>query len=132
MKCFFIQFDFASGCSNNFQCKDHKACLNGNCINPCKLKSYCEDLANCHVVNHIAVCKCPKGYKGSPSGGCDPGKYTRPKPIAMSFITSTKNNLFCIIVSCVTRKVLQHISRPVVQVPSLKGLGAKSLWFGRR
>ena len=62
-------------CSNNGNCQKYEACFNTMCINPCNFKFYCAKSAFCHVVNHIAVCSCPRNYSGSPRVHCERGNH---------------------------------------------------------
>lgn len=57
-------------CETNADCGINKQCLNFKCINPC---SQCGENAECETVkDHVAVCKCPKGFYGDPLILCRP------------------------------------------------------------
>lgn len=55
-------------CVQNEDCQITKACFNQKCGDPCN--DACGDNALCNVVNHKAVCSCPKGFMGSPYLQC--------------------------------------------------------------
>lgn len=58
------------GCRSDGECQSHEACLNGQCISPCK----CGINAICEVNNHQPTCKCAPGYKGNALIQCQPSK----------------------------------------------------------
>ena len=55
-------------CIINDECGKSEACVNKKCLNPCA--GACGVSAECHVRNHLAICKCPKGYQGDPFRQC--------------------------------------------------------------
>ncbi|XP_018323516.1 adhesive plaque matrix protein 2 [Agrilus planipennis] len=57
-------------CESDSECGPQSACLEFRCQNPC---SQCGENAECEGVrNHVAVCKCPRGYFGNPLISCKP------------------------------------------------------------
>lgn len=58
------------GCKANSECESGKACVNGNCINPCLLGNGCGTNAECFVVGNRAECRCLSGYRGNPDVQC--------------------------------------------------------------
>lgn len=59
------------GCRSNSECDSGKACLNGNCINPCLVENPCAPSAECFVNNNRAECRCLSGYRGNPYEQCN-------------------------------------------------------------
>lgn len=60
------------GCRSNSDCPDDRACINGQCINPCVYEHPCASQAECIVQNHLALCRCPQGKVGNPYTTCRP------------------------------------------------------------
>lgn len=58
------------GCRIDSECDSGKACLNGNCVNPCLVNDPCGINAECYVYNNKATCKCLSGYRGNPQDRC--------------------------------------------------------------
>lgn len=58
------------GCRSDAECDSGKACVNGNCINPCVVSNPCARNAECYVVGSRAECRCPSGYRGDPRDRC--------------------------------------------------------------
>ena len=61
-------------CLNHDECRGHLACSGFKCIDPCI--GACGIDAKCEVVNHNAICSCPKGYTGHPYNRCILCKFT--------------------------------------------------------
>jgi hypothetical protein len=55
-----------AGCRSNNDCPAKEACINGQCVNPCR----CGVGAVCEIRDHNPICKCPPGTVGNPSSGC--------------------------------------------------------------
>ena len=55
-------------CVQNEDCPSSKACFNQKCGDPCI--EACGVNALCNVINHKAVCSCPRGFIGSPFLQC--------------------------------------------------------------
>ncbi|XP_028157244.1 uncharacterized protein LOC114350564 isoform X7 [Ostrinia furnacalis] len=55
-------------CTINSECPASLACLRQKCEDPCP--GSCGIDANCHVLNHVAVCVCNEGYTGDPFTRC--------------------------------------------------------------
>lgn len=55
-------------CTIDSECASNRACLRQKCTDPCP--GSCGTGAQCLVVNHMAVCTCPKGYIGDPFVNC--------------------------------------------------------------
>lgn len=58
------------GCRIDSECDSGKACVNGNCINPCIVKDPCGINAECYVNRNRAECRCLSGYRGNPFDRC--------------------------------------------------------------
>ncbi|RZC36324.1 hypothetical protein BDFB_000159 [Asbolus verrucosus] len=58
------------GCRIDSECESGKACINGNCINPCLVKDPCGINAECYVYQNRAECRCLSGYRGNPLERC--------------------------------------------------------------
>ena len=71
-------------CVQNEDCHPNKACFNQmTCGDPCV--NACGENALCNVINHKAVCSCPRGYIGSPFVQCSkPREPPLPKPECVS------------------------------------------------
>ena len=55
-------------CSINPDCPSNRACVREKCIDPCP--GSCGPNAECQVVNHNPICRCPTGYDGDPFREC--------------------------------------------------------------
>lgn len=55
-------------CTINSECPASLACVRQKCEDPCP--GSCGVEANCHVLNHVAVCVCNDGYTGDPFSRC--------------------------------------------------------------
>lgn len=58
------------GCRSDSECESGKACVNGNCINPCLVRDPCGINSECYVYGNRAECRCLSGYKGNPLDRC--------------------------------------------------------------
>lgn len=56
-------------CKNNNECADTLACVQGQCISPCK-SLLCGQNAYCEPENHAAWCRCRVGFTENESGEC--------------------------------------------------------------
>ncbi|KAG8227100.1 hypothetical protein J437_LFUL007437 [Ladona fulva] len=52
----------AIGCRSDSECPTTRACINGQCENPCDKDPCSAESAKCTAYNHRAVCSCPPGY----------------------------------------------------------------------
>lgn len=57
------------GCRSSSDCSFKTACINSLCQNPCSMKT-CGAHALCFSINHEASCRCPEGYFGDSTLGC--------------------------------------------------------------
>ena len=55
-------------CLRSSDCPSNQACVNSKCKDPCP--GTCGPNAECHVVNHLAMCNCYPGYTGNPFTFC--------------------------------------------------------------
>ena len=51
-------------CISNSECRDNQACQDYKCVDPRQLS--CGSGADCQVNNHVAICRCPRGFTGDP------------------------------------------------------------------
>lgn len=58
------------GCRSDSECDSGRACINGNCINPCVIDNPCGLNAECFVSGNRAECRCLSGYRGNPFESC--------------------------------------------------------------
>lgn len=56
-------------CTLSAECARSFACVNSECIDPCK--NACGLRARCRVVNHSPICFCPNGMTGNPLTICN-------------------------------------------------------------
>ncbi|ETN60100.1 dumpy [Anopheles darlingi] len=61
----------AIGCRVDSECESSKACVNGNCVNPCLDNDPCGLGAECYGRANRAECRCPSGYRGNPLVQCN-------------------------------------------------------------
>lgn len=59
-------------CTSSMECQRDQACINNNCVNPCKDLSPCDSGFLCKVVNHKVSCQCPT--ESSENSKCTKGK----------------------------------------------------------
>ncbi|XP_037076509.1 neurogenic locus notch homolog protein 1-like isoform X2 [Pollicipes pollicipes] len=57
-------------CVSDAECASRQACVQNRCRNACT--GACGTGAQCDAVNHRAICKCPKYYRGDGLTGCYP------------------------------------------------------------
>lgn len=57
------------GCRSDSECPPTEACVNKECVNPCRY-TQCGLGAECHVVSNSARCVCPQGTLGDPQVSC--------------------------------------------------------------
>jgi hypothetical protein len=55
-------------CVSNTECRENQACQDYKCINPCDQS--CGQQAVCQPQNHVAICRCPRGFTGDPFRVC--------------------------------------------------------------
>ncbi|BES97160.1 PTI [Nesidiocoris tenuis] len=60
---------FDIGCRSDSECPPTEACVNKECVNPCRY-TQCGLGAECHVVSNSARCVCPQGTLGDPQVSC--------------------------------------------------------------
>jgi len=58
------------GCRADSECDSGRACINGNCVNPCLINDPCGINSECHVYGNRAECRCLSGYRGNPYDRC--------------------------------------------------------------
>lgn len=58
-------------CTTHADCPDDRVCRSHVCDSPC---DECGVNTNCNVVEHRAVCICPRGYQGDPRVQCSRGE----------------------------------------------------------
>ncbi|KAG7155062.1 Nidogen-like 1, partial [Homarus americanus] len=66
-------------CKSNSHCSPSRTCINERCIDPCRGEHPCATGAECTVIQHRPVCKCPPGFQGNPQTRCNPTT-TTPRP----------------------------------------------------
>lgn len=57
-------------CTINEECSSNLACINQKCTDPCP--GSCGLNAECHTLNHVAVCTCIENYIGNAFTQCNP------------------------------------------------------------
>lgn len=62
-------------CVHESDCSIDKACIEGDCRNPCTWYKPCAQNAKCRVDTHRAVCACLPGFEGTPLVSCLPGSH---------------------------------------------------------
>lgn len=60
------------GCRVDSECSSSRACVNGQCIDPCLLREPCGINAECFVRHGHAECRCLSGYRGNSYERCVP------------------------------------------------------------
>lgn len=78
IKCIFLNIAEARQpttweCYSDDDCGQERTCIDRICINPCD--NSCGLGALCRVINHKAICSCPRGYTGDATIRCIPRKY---------------------------------------------------------
>lgn len=63
-------FHFSVGCRRDSECESGRACINGNCINPCIIKDPCGPNAECYTLGNTPQCRCLSGFRGNPYERC--------------------------------------------------------------
>lgn len=58
------------GCRIDSECDSGKACINGNCVNPCLVNDPCGTNAECYAFGSKAECRCLSGFRGNPHDRC--------------------------------------------------------------
>lgn len=68
MECFI----FPAECKSDSECPFDKACINENCLDPCRNggTAQCGRGAECTIQSHHAQCTCPAGTQGNPLISC--------------------------------------------------------------
>nr|XP_027235383.1 neurogenic locus notch homolog protein 4-like [Penaeus vannamei] len=66
-------------CEANSHCSPSRTCINQRCVDPCTASLPCAVGAECTVIRHRPVCRCPSGFQGNPQISCTPIP-TTPKP----------------------------------------------------
>lgn len=57
-------------CVINSDCASNLSCMSEKCRDPCP--GSCGFAAQCSVINHMPICRCPVGYQGNPFISCTP------------------------------------------------------------
>lgn len=60
------------GCYSNGDCPGDHSCINMQCIDPCVHDNPCSSRAECRVLNHLPICRCPPRFTGNPYVNCQP------------------------------------------------------------
>ncbi|XP_043214270.1 neurogenic locus notch homolog protein 1-like isoform X1 [Amphibalanus amphitrite] len=97
-------------CTEDSQCGASLACIGVNCVDPCA-EVQCGLNANCKVIQHRAICSCPRGYSGDPFVSCtrqSPRAACSPSPCGTNTNCEVKNGRA--ICSCVQN----YIGDPLV------------------
>ena len=68
-----VQLENPPGCVRDDECAVQEACINRLCRDPCD----CGTGADCLVLGHRSVCRCPEGTVGDPQIECKPIGCTR-------------------------------------------------------
>ena len=55
---------FRGDCISNDDCSASQSCKDYRCVDPCSFS--CGNGADCEPRNHVAICRCPKGFTGDP------------------------------------------------------------------
>lgn len=86
-------------CSSDFDCSSERACMGGQCIDPCTLRGACGENALCSTVLHVPRCSCPNCHTGRPDIKCNPDPKceisTTPRPRDTSTIIPCKADSDC-------------------------------------
>ena len=71
-------------CVANSECLTSLACVNQKCVDPCV--GVCGVNAECHVIQHNPICKCPNLFRGDPNSICTPIPASKLEKYSTSFI----------------------------------------------
>jgi hypothetical protein len=82
-------------CASDFDCPREKACINLECVDPCRLRGACGEGAICRAVLHRARCSCPQCYTGSPQTACTPDPHCATSIRPNSPMLKCRNNKQC-------------------------------------
>ncbi|KAK9513085.1 hypothetical protein O3M35_001355 [Rhynocoris fuscipes] len=97
----------AVGCRSDSECASGKACINGNCINPCVVNDPCGQNAECYPVGTRAECRCLSGYRGNP--------YERCLVVGCRSNSDCPNDRACINAQCINPCVYEHPCAPLAE-----------------
>jgi hypothetical protein len=71
-------------CVQDYDCPNDLACINSECVNPCRAIAPCDSTAICKVINSVPVrtmmCICPDNYVPNELGQCKPTPEPLPPP----------------------------------------------------
>jgi len=81
-------------CTVDSECNNNRACLRQKCRDPCL--GSCGIGAQCLVINHMAVCLCPKGYTGDAFANCFPEPSRKHLFLLFRNISSIRSIKLCI------------------------------------
>lgn len=62
-------------CLLDEECKMAEKCINGQCLDPCKIEKTCGLNALCKTDNHIVQCSCPYRFTGNQDVECVRSKF---------------------------------------------------------
>ena len=57
-------------CDHDSECRDDRACIEHQCLDPCDISEPCGGNALCQTSSHRPVCRCPNGWGGNPHEEC--------------------------------------------------------------
>ena len=57
-------------CEHDVDCPDSNACIDHQCVDPCRVYDPCGKEALCETSSHRPVCRCPSGWAGNPYEQC--------------------------------------------------------------
>ena len=57
-------------CDHDDECPDNTACIEHQCLDPCRISEPCGQGALCETTSHRAVCRCPPTWGGNPHEEC--------------------------------------------------------------
>jgi len=57
-------------CQHDTDCPDNRACIENQCLDPCRIQDPCGKNANCQTSAHRPFCRCPAGWAGDPRDEC--------------------------------------------------------------
>lgn len=79
-------------CSTDSHCPDETLCINYRCRDPCAI-GICGTAAECNVLNHKPICKCPTHYDGDPYIECILNQANRSTPCEANPCNGVKNTM---------------------------------------